>query len=353
MRKKYEFSLEYIQIMDEKAKIDREIMPKPILTDNQIKEIFSLMLKTRIFDNKAVKLQRTGRMGTYASSYGEEAAVIVPSTMINKTDWIVPSYREQGAWIQRGYPLDKILLYYAGSEQSMSVTKEHRILPICVPVGTHVLHAAGLGWGLKKAGKKEIVLCYFGDGATSEGDFHEGMNFASVYKAPVIFFCRNNQYAISVSRDKQTGSKTLAQKAIAYGIKSIQVDGNDIFALAYAMKEALKHARKGEPYMIEAVTYRLSDHTTSDDEKRYRSRKEVRQWLEKEPMKRLVQYMKENKLWTKKYEEKLSKKFDKEIEEAIKKEEAEEEKPKAIFEYVFAEPTSIMKKDLEKWQKKQ
>jgi len=351
-RKKLEFSIEDIQILDEQGNVDESIMPTPLLTDKQVQDIFELMIFAETFDNKCVILQRQGRMGTYASGRGEEATAVTAAYLLEKDDWIAPSYREAGAWIAKGYPLHKLILYWAGSGHGMTECVDYKILPISIPVGTQIIHATGLGWGLKlkKKTNKNVVLCFFGDGATSTGDFHEGLNFAGVYQTPTIFLCRNNQYAISVPVKHQTASETIAQKAIAYGITGIKVDGNDIFAMAYAMKQALEHARNNKPFFIEAFTYRLVDHTTSDDGNVYRDKKEVEEWKKKGPIIRVRKYMKKKKLWTQAYEDKLIKKFEKKIDEAVQKEEATEERIEFLSDHVFDKPNKLMIDDLKELQ---
>lgn len=221
-----------------------------------------------------------------------------------------------------------------------------------VPVGTHLLHAVGYAWGMKLKKKNACAIVYFGDGATSEGDFHEALNFAGVFQVPVVFLNQNNQWAISVPRSAQTHSQTLAQKAIAYGFSGIQVDGNDVFAVYKATKDALDKARKGGgPTYIEAYTYRMDDHTTADSSVRYRDAKEIAAWAKKDPIDRLRKYMEKKKIWSKKDEEKLHEACSTEVEKAV----ADAEKvpspdPKDMFRYMYAEPTHVLQKEMEELQ---
>ena len=209
---------------------------------------------------------------------------------------MVPSFRETVAEIWRGRSLESIIVSANGYAEGAGLAGGGNNLPVSVPVGSQMLHAVGIGWAMKYRGKRDLALTFFGDGATSEGDFHEAMNFAAVYRAPVIFVCQNNQWAISVPRSKQTRSKSIAQKAVAYGMPGLQVDGNDILAMVAASEEAAERARAGEgPTLIEAVTYRMSVHTTADDPKRYRSDEEVDSWREKDPLARFALYLTDNR----------------------------------------------------------
>ncbi|MEK6937368.1 MAG: pyruvate dehydrogenase (acetyl-transferring) E1 component subunit alpha [Nanoarchaeota archaeon] len=340
------FDVNRLEILDTKGNYDKKLMPK--LNNNDVKKLYESMILTRIFDRKALNLQRQGRLGTYASMEGQEATIIGSSYALEKEDWLFPCFRENGALILRGQPMHELLMYWAGDERGMNVPKNINNFPIAIPVATQILHAVGVGMAAKIKSHKTCSLVYFGDGATSEGDFHEGLNMAGVYKAPVVFICQNNQWAISVPRDKQTSSETLAQKAVAYGINGIQVDGNDIFAVYKATKDALDSARKGQgPTLIECETYRINDHTTSDDAKKYRDLKEVEEWKKKDPIVRLWNYMKKKKLWSKDYETKLISKLTKDVEDAVKKAESmPKPKPEDMFKYVYKNMTERQKKEL-------
>ena len=243
--------------------------------------LYEAMVLLRIFDRKAVALQRTGRLGTYAVSLGQEAVSVGTASAMRAEDVLLPSYRDNGALIWRGVRLEDILLFWGGDERGNHFTGPVQDFPFCVPVGSQAPHAAGVAYAFKLRREPRVAVCMFGDGATSKGDVYEAMNFAGVHKLPVVFVATNNQWAISVPLRLQTGSETLAQKAIAAGFIGEQVDGSDVVAVRAAAEEAIAAARDGEgPRFIEAVTYRLGDHTTSDDASRYRSAEEVQAPLE-------------------------------------------------------------------------
>ena len=228
-----------------------EIMPA--WDDKKLQSVYELFVLCRMADQKLVNLQRQGRSGTYPSLEGQEAAQIGSALVLEKSDMMFPAFRELAACLLHGVPLEKIYLYWMGNEWGNNF--EANCAPVSIPVGTHPLHAVGFAWGLKLQKKPGITISYFGDGATSEGDLYEAMNFAGVFKAPTIFFCQNNQWAISVPRSRQTAAKTLAQKAVACGFPSVQVDGNDVFAVAAVTQQAVARARGGLwPTFIEAVT---------------------------------------------------------------------------------------------------
>jgi pyruvate dehydrogenase E1 component alpha subunit len=215
------------------------------------------MILSRVFDEKALNLQRQGRLGVYASMRGQEASIIGSAYALKKEDWIFPCFRENGALILRGYPMHQLFMYWGGDERGMQVPGNVNSFPVSIAVGTQTLHAVGAAYANQYLNKKVVNIVYFGDGGTSEGDFHEAMNFAGVFQVPAIFICENNQYAISVPRQKQTHSETIAQKAVAYGIEGIQVDGMDVFAVYKAAKDAVDKARNGKgPTLIECCTYR-------------------------------------------------------------------------------------------------
>ncbi len=294
--------LELFQILNEDGKIvNTRDMPQ--LKNDDIKKMYELMVLTRVFDDTALKLQREGRMLTYASLQGQEAAQIGSALAFQKNDWFVPSYRENGVFITLNYPMDMLYQYWAGDERGMKIPDDMNALPVAIPVGTQIPHAVGIAWANKLMGRDSVAIVYFGDGATSKGDFHEGINFAGVFQVPCVFICQNNQWAISVPFKKQTHSETIAQKAIAYGIEGVRVDGNDVFAVFKVVKDAVAKARaeKG-PTLIECVTYRLQHHTTADDWTKYRTPEEVDMWKQKDPIARLKKYMEEEGIWNESYE---------------------------------------------------
>lgn len=300
-------------IMDSSGNIVKE-EDLPQMTDDELKYLYKTMLYTRTIDDKALSYQRQGRMLTYAPNTGQEAAQIGSAYAMDKEDWLVPAFRELGAWLIRGVPLKNIYLYWYGNEWGSYMPEGVKVLPVAVPIGSQYQHATGIGMANNIKGEKNVVLTYIGDGGTSHGDFHEALNFAAVFKAPVVFIIQNNQYAISVPRKNQTASKTLAQKAIAYGMPGILVDGNDIFAMYAATKEAIDRARRGEgPTLIEAYTYRLGAHTTSDDPTKYREDEEVEKWRDKDPLKRFKAYLLNKGIITEEWEQQTLKELEEEV----------------------------------------
>jgi pyruvate dehydrogenase E1 component alpha subunit len=283
--------LDYLSILDEKGELDASL--EPALDPPTLLRLHRTMLLARRFDERLLSLQRQGRIGTFPPIAGQEAAHLGAVAALRASDWMVPAFREMAAEIWRGRPLESFLVYNNGFNEGSRIPAERNDLPICVPVGSQILHAVGIAWGMQYRGKDDVALTFFGDGATSQGDFHEGLNFAGVFQLPVVFVCQNNHWAISIPRARQTRSKTLAQKAFAYGIPGIQVDGNDILAVYAAAKEAVDRARAGGgATLIECVTYRMAVHTTADDPKRYRSEAEVEEWRGKDPIPRFQAYLK-------------------------------------------------------------
>lgn len=315
------FTVKRLDILDERGNADESLMPS--LTDDGIKRMYEVMVLARTFDQRALNLQREGRIGTYAPIQGQEASQIGSALALEKADWIFPSFRENGVYIAFGHPPHMILQYWSGDERGLITARDRNIFPVCIPVASHVPHAVGAAMAAKYRGDRIGVVAYFGDGGTSEGDFHEGLNFAGVFKLPVVFICQNNQWAISVPREKQTAAKTIAQKAYAYGFEGVQVDGNDIFAVYKATKDALNKAKQGNgPTLIECFTYRMLDHTTADDASRYRTKEEVEPWKEKDPILRLKLFMEKKGLWSEQYQEDVEAKAKAAVDEAEKKAES-------------------------------
>jgi pyruvate dehydrogenase E1 component alpha subunit len=319
------------------------------LKPHDFKTLYRWMVAARLFDERALALQRQGRLGTYAPLLGQEAAQVGSAYALTPEDWLFPSYREHAALAMRGQGWLQLLMYWGGSEEGNRIPEGVKNFMVCVPIATQILHAVGAAWAAKLKGEKSCALVYFGDGATSEGDFHEGLNFAGVFKVPVVFFCQNNQYAISVPRTKQTASETIAQKAIAYGFEGVQVDGNDVFAVYKVTKEALEKARAGGgPTLIEAVTYRLTHHTTADDWTRYRPAEEVEMWKQKDPIKRLRLYLEKQGLWSEADEAQLIEELKAEIAQAVSQYEALPKRPvEDIFQYMYAEMPWNLKEQLQ------
>ena len=301
--------------------------------------LYRAMMLVRIFDLKAVALQRTGRLGTYAVSLGQEAVSVGVASAMREEDVLLPSYRDNGALIWRGVKLEEILLFWGGDERGNHFSGPVQDFPFCVPVGSQAPHAAGVAYAFKLRKEPRVAVCMLGDGATSKGDVYEAMNFAGVHKLPVVFIVTNNQWAISVPLRLQTASETLAQKAIAAGITGAQVDGNDLIAVRYAVDEAIVAARNGQgPSFIEAVTYRLGDHTTSDDASRYRSADEVQAHWKEEPIARLRTYLVGQKMWSKAEEEQLAAECHERIEAAVERYlKTEPRRPETMFDHLYAE----------------
>lgn len=286
----------------------------PDFTNEELLYLYKTMLYTRVIDEKALSYQRQGRMLTYAPNTGQEAAQVGSAYAMKDEDWLVPAFRELGAWLVKGVPLKNIYLYWYGNEWGSYMPEGVRVLPVSVPIASQLQHAAGIGMANNIKGEKSVAVGYVGDGGTSEGDFHEALNFAAVFKAPVVFIVQNNQYAISTHRSIQTMSKNIAMKAVAYGMPGILVDGNDILAVYAATKEAIERARNGEgPTLIEAYTYRLGAHTTSDDPTKYREDAEVEKWKPKDPILRFKIYLKNKGVLTDEWEEKTLDELEKEV----------------------------------------
>jgi pyruvate dehydrogenase E1 component alpha subunit len=305
-----------LSILDPQGNADVSLLPP--LGDSDIRRLYELLVLSRTFDGRALALQREGRLGTYPSILGQEAAQVGSAFAIKKDDWVFPSFREMGMHLTLGYPMHLLYQYWSGDERGLATPPGLNILPICVAVGTHIPHAVGAAMAAAYRGDRSAVVCYFGDGATSKGDFHEGLNMAGVFRAPVVFICQNNQWAISVPFDRQTAAATLAQKAWSYGFEGIQVDGNDVFAVYHATLHALEKARSGGgPTFIECHTYRLADHTTADDASRYRSPEEVAQWQAKDPILRLRRFMEKRSLWDDEYERHVQEEATAAVDEAV------------------------------------
>ncbi|MFT4282948.1 MAG: pyruvate dehydrogenase (acetyl-transferring) E1 component subunit alpha [Candidatus Woesearchaeota archaeon] len=334
-----------MQALDEKGNLDESI--KHGLSEDEIKELYHLMTLARAFDEKLFKLQRSGKIGTYASVKGQEAAQVGSSFALRKEDWMVPAFREAAAYLTRGIDRVKFVQAWNGDTRAY-YNPGGKDLPVAIPVASQLLTATGIAWASKLQKKDEVTMVYFGDGATSEGDFHEALNFAGVYKLPIIFICQNNQWAISTPRNKQTASSTIAQKAIAYGINGIQVDGNDVIGMYAATKKAVEDAKKGTPTLIEAITFRLGDHTTSDDASKYRNEDEVKSWEEKDPIKRVKLYFEKIGTWTEDYAKWLDEQNKKEVDEAVEKAlSIEPRKPQELFDNIFKEMPDELKKQKE------
>jgi len=297
------------------------------------------MVLTRAFDLKAVSLQRTGRLGTYAVSLGQEAVSVGVASAMRPEDVLLPSYRDNGALLWRGMKMEEILLFWGGDERGSRGSGPAHDFPYCIPVASQAPHSAGVAYAFKFRKEPRVAVCLFGDGATSKGDVWEAMNFAGVWKLPVVFVANNNQWAISVPLKLQTASQTLAQKAIAAGFEGEQVDGNDVIAMRAAAVEAIERARAGEgPRLIEAMTYRLSDHTTADDAARYRPPEEVQARWKEEPIARLRTFLVSRNAWGKAQEEELAAECQQRVEAAVERYLAIGPRPpETMFDHLYAE----------------
>ena len=285
-----QFTIEHLSILDSDGNLDSALDPH--IPPDELKRLYRAMLLGRRFDERMLRLQRQGRIGTFAPIKGQEATQVASVAALRRTDWMVPSFRETASMLWRGWSMEKLLLFFSGYLEGGRPEPDQRDLPICIPVATQVPHAVGLAYAAQYRGDDAVVMAYCGDGATSEGDFHEAMNFAGVWHVPVVFIVQNNQWAISIPLKKQTHSRTIAQKALAYGFPGLQVDGNDVLAVYAASREAVERARRGDgPTLIECVTYRLGVHTTSDDPTKYRSAEEVEAWERKDPLTRFRAYL--------------------------------------------------------------
>jgi pyruvate dehydrogenase E1 component alpha subunit len=332
------------QIIDNEGKL---INPSyfPDISNDILIKAYKSMLFARTADMMAVSFQRQGRMYTYPPNYGQEAISIAAGLLMREDDWLVPAFREMGAWLAKGATLKEIFLYFMGNEEGTVFKNAKNFLPISVPIASQLLHAVGVGYEINYHKKDEVVFAFVGDGGTSTGDFNEALNFAAVWKTPVIFIVQNNQYAISVPLKKQSAAINLAVKSVAFGMPGIKVDGNDIFAMYAALKEAHDFARNANgPMLIEALTYRIGAHTTSDDPTKYRSKEEEQEWAKTDPLKRLKQYLLDHELW-KEDEEQLIAQYKKEVERQF--EEAENYEPYQlddVFKYMYVDMPDELKR---------
>ncbi|MEW6722443.1 MAG: pyruvate dehydrogenase (acetyl-transferring) E1 component subunit alpha [Candidatus Micrarchaeota archaeon] len=349
MKKVFEGSIDYVQILDKDGNVDKALEPQ--LPKEMLEKMYQLMVLARAWDRKCLALQRTGRMYTYAPLEGQEAIVIGSGLAAEPPDWIFPTYRETFLYHMRGAPLWKVNLAWKGMEEGFRIDPKMRMWPACVPIATQYPYATGAGYALKMRKEKAASIVYGGDGSTSEGDFHDACNFAGVLQTPTVFLVSNNQWAISVPRKWQTKSETIAQKALAYGIKGVQVDGNDILAVHKTVKEALERARSGGgATLIEAITYRMGPHTTADDPKKYRNEEEVAYWKERDPIKRFQAYLLGKGVWSEELEKKAAEEAEKAVEETVRLSEEFRPDPKDIFRYTYG-PKIGMTKNLEEQMK--
>jgi pyruvate dehydrogenase E1 component alpha subunit len=320
-----ESSDEIVSVLQSDGTLDPKHDPK--LGNEETVRLYRHMVETRVIDERMVQLQRQGRIGFHVGSLGEEAAVIGSAFAMRQADWLFPCYREFGAALMRGLPFQVLVDNMFGNAND---TVRGRQMPchytcrsvgwasISSPVGTQITQGVGFAWGAKIARKDVASLIYFGDGATSSVDFHSGMNFAAVFKVPVVFLCRNNGWAISVPVERQTATRTFAEKAVAYGMPGVRVDGNDVFAVIAATRTAVERGQRGEgPTLIEAITYRMGGHSTSDDPGRYRESQMLAEWAARDPIERLKRHLLGAKLWDDAAEAALRADIDRRFREAV------------------------------------
>lgn len=331
--------VEYLSILDENGQLDRNL--EPLIPDDILIRMHHMMVLARRFDERMLILQRQGRIGTFAPIKGQEAQIGAVATL-EPDDWLVPSFREMPAELWRGKSMESVLLLYGGYNEGGRVPEGLNNLPVAIPVGSQTLHAAGLAYAIKYRHRQQVAMTFFGDGATSEGDFHEAMNFSAVFQIPVVFVAQNNHWAISVPRSRQTHAKTLAQKALAYDMPGIQVDGNDVLAVYSAAREAVDRARAGGgPSFIECVTYRLAMHTTADDPKRYRTEEEVIDWVKRDPITRFRKYLADKGLLNDEAVKEVETKVEAEIKAAEERWSRQVESaidPLDMFAHAYADP---------------
>ncbi len=329
--------------MDENGQVDEETFPKG-LSNTRIVDMYKAMLMARNVDTRTLSLQRQGRANTFAPLVGEEASQIGVAFAMRKDDVLVPSFRQHGIYLARGLPLEMHFLVWKGYEEGNSMAGSINSFPVSVPVGTQMPHGAGAAFAQKYLGKGSATFAYVGDGGTSEGDFYEALNFAGVYKLPFIGIVENNQWAISLPRKKQSAAETLAQKAIAAGIRGVQVDGNDVIAVYKAASDAIANIADG-PTLIECVTYRMSMHTTADDPTKYRDDAEVKAWAERDPLKRVRAYLEGRGLWNDAVEKQTVDAQMAEIDRAVEKAEAFKPDPNSMFGHVYSFIPQILEQE--------
>jgi len=345
-----------LEILRNDGTVNSELEPK--IPDTVLLKMLDTMMLIRIMDEKGMRLQRQGRIGFHVPYTGQEATQTGVAAALNSDDLVFPSYREPAIALYRGLPLEEIIHHWFGNKLDPQIgrrlpglfgSKDHFFVNSSAPIGTQIVQASGAGYAAKYLKDGKVVLTFFGDGATSSNDFHSGMNFAGVFKTPTVFFCQNNQYAISVPFSKQTASDGIAIKSKAYGMPGFQVDGNDVLAIYRLVTEAAERARNGGgPTLIEAITYRVGPHTSSDDPTRYRTSEEVEEWQRKDSIARFKAYLKDKGLITGKEFRKIQDKHDASLNALIK--EAEHVKKPAIetmFTDVYADIPWHLQEQLE------
>jgi pyruvate dehydrogenase E1 component alpha subunit len=326
--------IEFLSILDAGGGLDRAL--EPAINGDDLRRLYATMLLARRLDERILILHRQGRIATALSNRGQEAVALGAAFALSPSDWMIPYFRELAAYLWRGWKPAQLILYLAGYAEGMAIPPDARDLPLCIPVASQLPHAVGLAYASQHRGEDSVALAFLGDGATSHGDFHEAMNFAGVFQAPVVFCCANNQWAISVPVTRQTRARTLARKAQAYGMAGIQVDGNDLLAVYAATREAVERARAGGgPTFIECLTYRIGAHSTADDPRRYRQETEAREWEARDPLARFRAYVEARGLLDASAHDALDLRLGQEIHAAVAEAEARMEvRPLAIFDHL-------------------
>lgn len=339
------FEIHHSRFLDEHGK---QVQPFPEFARDpaNLVALYRWMVLMRAYDAKAIALQRTGQLGTFASLLGKEAIEAGVGSAMAKDDVFLMTYRENGVQLMRGVTLRELFLYWGGDERGSDFAGPRRDFPICITIAAHATHAVGVAYAMKLRREPRVAVCALGDGATSKGDFYEGLNAAGAWKLPVVYVVTDNQWAISVPRSKQSAARTLAQKAIAAGIEGVQVDGNDVVAVRHAMDVALARARAGGgPSLVEAVTYRLSDHTTADDASRYRGPDELAEAWKREPIVRLRTWLSENGAWEKAKEDGLLKECNEQVQAAAQAYlDTPPPTPEQMFDHLYAQLPAALQK---------
>ena len=336
MRRVAQFDVDYTGYLDQELRVSGTL-PEFARDPAQLIAAYRAMTSARAFDRKAINLQRTGQLGTFASCLGEEAIAVGVGLAMRPEDVLLPMYRHHGAYLSRGVRMEELLAYWGGDERGMDFQSAREDFPVAVPIATQAPHAVGVAYAFKLRREPRVAVCLLGDGATSKGDFYEAMNAAGVWKLPVVFFVSNNLWAISVPRALQSGAQTLAQKAIAAGFAGEQVDGNDYIAVRDRLDQALQRARSGAgPSLIEALTYRMGDHTTADDSRRYRKAEEVEAWRRRDPLDRLRGYLLQSGDWSEADEEALQAACQEEADQAAQAYlDRPPASPASMFDYLY------------------
>jgi pyruvate dehydrogenase E1 component alpha subunit len=334
---------EPIRVLDEEGNVlpDADV---PDLSEEELLAMYEDILLARRFDERAISLQRQGRVGTYAPMTGQEGSQVATSYALDEADWLFPTYRDHAAKYAHGMDLAALLAPAAGHREGYAIPDGVNVVPEYIPIATQIPQATGVAWGYKLQGETRAVLCHLGDGATSEGDFHEGLNFAGVFDVPAVFVCNNNQWAISLPRERQTASDTLAGKASAYGFEGVQVDGMDPLAVYEVTRAAVRKAKyptDGElrPTLVESVQYRFGAHTTADDPTAYRDESEAEAWRERDPLDRLGGYLHGQGILTDSRRSDIEDRVAARIDAAVETVEAMETDPTEMFEHVYESPT--------------